>query len=296
MRDDTDFRAGVCGNPRENTGENTGENSGDDTGDGLRSGFLIGVISDTHGLLRPEVTEYLKGCDVILHGGDISGPEILDALSGTAPVYAVRGNNDKDWAEHIPCTLQTELFGLRIFMVHKKKEIPADLSGTDLVIYGHSHKYEEDCRGGVYYLNPGSCGPRRFTQPITMALVHVAAGGRAGGQAPLFFVEKIEIPHKPSGRREASENMDGQEKVLSYAGSPEKERQEKAQLEKDLQILAADARSLIEKVTADINRGRSTAAIAKKYGISMELTETISRMYLTHPGITADGIMSKMGL
>ena len=250
-----------------------------------RNQFLIGVISDTHGLLRPEAAKRLAGCDAILHAGDIGSPEILDALSRIAPVYAVRGNADKDWAEHIPYTLQKDLFGLRVFAVHKKKEIPADTGGADLVVYGHSHEYEEERRGGVCRLNPGSCGPRRFNQPITMALVHVTAGdgdeacGRAGcaagdnarGPALSFFVEKIEIPHSPSASRQAQEK-------------------------KDAQILAEDARSLIEKVTADIDRGRSTAAIAKKYGISMELTETISRMYLTHPGVTADGIMSKMGL
>ena|GEM_PF-22749 len=225
--------------------------------------FRIGVISDTHGLLRHEVTEYLSGCDVILHGGDINRQEILDELSRIAPVYAVRGNNDKDWAEHIPYTLCTEVCGVQVLMVHKKKEIPDNINGTDLVIYGHSHKYEEYILNGVHYLNPGSCGPRRFSQPITMALIHILSGGD-------LAVERIEIPHKSADSRD--------------------------RLEKDQQILASDARNLIEKVMADIDKGKGSAAISKKYEISMELTETISRMYLTHPGVNADGIMSKMGL
>ncbi len=227
--------------------------------------FRIGVLSDTHGLLRQEVLEHLAGCDAILHGGDINRQEILDELARIAPVHVVRGNNDKEWAEHIPYTLDTEVCGLRLFMVHKKREIPAaaDLTGTDLVVYGHSHKYEEDFRDGIRYLNPGSCGPRRFNQAITMALVHVAADGT-------FTIERIDIPHQQAGSAEQSA--------------------------RDRQVLDTDARALIEKVMADIDKGKGTAAIAKKYGISTELTETISRMYLTHPGVTADGIMTKMGL
>lgn len=103
----------------------------------------IGIISDTHGLLRSEVLRELQGCECILHGGDINRQSILDELEKIAPVYAVRGNNDKEWADRIPASIRTEICGIRVFMVHNKKELPADLSGTDLVIYGHSHKYEE---------------------------------------------------------------------------------------------------------------------------------------------------------
>ena len=116
----------------------------------------IGVLSDTHGLLRPEVLEHLKGCDAILHGGDINRQEILDALSQIAPLHVVRGNNDKDWAEHIPERLDFTLAGLRVCMAHKKKDLPADLGGYDLAVYGHSHRYEESRRGGTLLLNPGS--------------------------------------------------------------------------------------------------------------------------------------------
>ena len=122
----------------------------------------IGIISDTHGLLRPEVVKALTGCDAILHGGDINRQEILDQLNTIAPVYVVRGNNDKEWAEHLPLTLDFTLTDLRIFMTHKKKDLPEDLSMFDLVVYGHSHKYAETYIGKTLLLNPGSCGPRRF--------------------------------------------------------------------------------------------------------------------------------------
>ena len=136
----------------------------------------IGVISDTHGLLRPEVAEVLQSCEVIFHGGDVNRQSVLNELKRIAPVYVVRGNNDKEWAEHIPETLNLDIFGLKVFMVHNKKFIPEDLGEADLIIYGHSHKYEERRQENQYYLNPGSCGPKRFHQEITMAVLTVEDG------------------------------------------------------------------------------------------------------------------------
>ena len=135
----------------------------------------IAILSDTHGLLRPEVVEYLKTSDAILHAGDINRPEIVDQLRQYAPLYIVRGNNDKEWAEHIPHHLTVTLGGVSFYMVHNKKEVPADLPGIDAVVFGHSHKYFQDEQDGVLWLNPGSCGPRRFHQEI---------------------MEKITIPHE----------------------------------------------------------------------------------------------------
>ena len=148
----------------------------------------IGILSDTHGLLRPEVLNALNGCDVILHGGDINKQAILDQLSEIAPVRVVRGNNDKEWAEKIPQELDFLLGSIRIFITHKKKDLPADLSPYDLVVIGHSHKYSESRVGKTLVLNPGSCGPRRFDQPVTLAIV------RSDGNT--LAVEKIDIPHQ----------------------------------------------------------------------------------------------------
>ena len=147
----------------------------------------IGVVSDTHGLLRPEVEAVLDGCAVILHGGDIGGQDILDALGELAPVYLVRGNNDwGSWGESIPLIRELELGGLRICMAHMKRDLPGDLSPYDLVITGHTHKYAESRQGKTLLLNPGSCGPRRFGQPITFALLEVTEKGIA--------VQKADIP------------------------------------------------------------------------------------------------------
>ena len=131
----------------------------------------IAVISDTHGLLRPEVLEVLKSCGTILHAGDFDKTDILNRLKAVCPVLAVRGNGDREWAEELPEELETELFGFRIYMIHNRKDIRKDLSGIDIVVSGHSHKYEERREDGILYLNPGSCGPRRFRLPATMAVL-----------------------------------------------------------------------------------------------------------------------------
>ena len=133
----------------------------------------IGVLSDTHGLLRPEVLAALSGCDAIIHGGDINKPEILEQLEKIAPVYVVRGNNDKEWAEHLPITLTFQIEQCRFFLVHNKKQVPGDLTGIDAVIFGHSHKYFAQDLDGRLWLNPGSCGKRRFDQEITLAILTV---------------------------------------------------------------------------------------------------------------------------
>ena len=133
----------------------------------------VGIISDTHGLLRPEVLEELQSCDYILHGGDVNKPEILDTLRAIAPLYVVRGNNDKEWAEDLPKHLTITLGGVTFFMVHNKKDVPRDLGDAQVVVFGHSHKYFEQQQEGRLWLNPGSCGRRRFDQEITMAIMNI---------------------------------------------------------------------------------------------------------------------------
>lgn len=147
----------------------------------------IAILSDTHGMLRPEVIEKLHGCDLILHGGDINKQEVLDRLQEIAPIYVVRGNNDKEWAENIPETLRFQVEGLRFFMVHNKKQVPKNLSDIDVVVFGHSHKYFEQVIDRTLWLNPGSCGRRRFDQDITFARMTV--------DGVSYKIDKIIIPH-----------------------------------------------------------------------------------------------------
>ena len=146
----------------------------------------VGIISDTHGLLRPEVLEILKSCDCILHGGDINKPEILDALRSLASVYVVRGNNDKDWAEGLAKTLTFSIEGVKFFMVHNKRDVAWDLKDAQVVVFGHSHKYFEREIDGRLWLNPGSCGRSRFGGEVTMAVMTIENGK--------YIVEKIIIP------------------------------------------------------------------------------------------------------
>lgn len=139
----------------------------------------IGVISDTHGLLRPEALAALQGCRQIIHAGDIGSPEILEQLASIAPLHVVRGNNDldADWAGHLADRLQLDLCGWQVLLVHDIADVPAALDpGVKLVITGHSHKPSIEWRDERLYLNPGSAGRRRFKLPVTLALLEVNAG------------------------------------------------------------------------------------------------------------------------
>lgn len=214
----------------------------------------IGVLSDTHGLLRQQVVDHLSGCDAILHGGDINNQGILLTLQSIAPVYVVRGNNDKEWAEHIPPFLDFTLGTLRVYMTHRKRDLPADLTPYDLVVYGHSHRYEQQALGGTLLLNPGSCGPRRFNQAITLAMLAVENGR--------IDVTRIDIDHQNTPRPR----------------------------------IGADLKSQIETVMRETQRGRPAVEIAARRGWDISLVEQIARLYVTHPGVTADGILGKMGL
>lgn len=221
----------------------------------------IGILSDTHDLLRPEVIDALQGCSFILHGGDISSRKILDRLEEIAPVKAVRGNNDKEWAEYLPAFLDFELAGLRIYMTHRKKDLPADLSPYDLVIYGHSHQYasawlDQAGKHRTLLLNPGSCGPRRFIHPITMAVLRTDPDG--------WVVKQVNIPHTA---REKAPKIDG-----------------------------SDIHRQIEVIVKDTQKGLSVQSIAEKRGLDPALVEQVVRLYVTHPGVSTEGIMTKMGL
>ncbi len=138
----------------------------------------VGVISDTHGLLRPEAIAVLQGCDRILHAGDIGCAQILDQLAAIAPVDAVRGNNDLDvpWARELPDCLRLELNGWRVLLVHDIADVASNLdSRINLVITGHSHKPCIEWRAERLFLNPGSAGRRRFKLPVTLALLDLHA-------------------------------------------------------------------------------------------------------------------------
>ena len=217
------------------------------------------IISDTHNMLRPEVIEKLSDCDVILHAGDISKAEILEEIRKYAPVHVVRGNNDRgEWGMALPLTLEFELEGIRFFMTHKPLDVPSDIGmrGVDVVICGHTHRYDDREAQVIRFLNPVSCGPRRFTLPITMMEMTID-GGR-------YEITKVEIPRGPS--KSMVEHIPG------------------------------DMPMIVNRVVRDIKKKKTVPEIAERNGISPELAEKIVRLYLTHPGVDTEGIVKKMGI
>lgn len=221
----------------------------------------IALISDTHGLLRPEVVEKLKTCEIILHAGDIGKPEILRRLKEIAETYAVRGNVDEgrtgEFSEELPKELDVELWGFHIYVVHNKKHIRKELQGVDIVVFGHSHRLSV-LGGGIRYLNPGSCGPKRFRLPVTMMILILYPAGHR------IEVEKIECLSAESEKKET------------------------------VKIPGQDMYSLVREIMKEVDAGKNMAEIAKRNHIDEKLTEQVCRMYLTHPGVDVDGIMDRI--
>lgn len=152
--------------------------------------MLIGVISDTHGLLRPEACAALAGVDAILHAGDIGSAAVLDGLSALAPLHLIRGNNDTGaWALSIPETLSLSLGGHRLYLLHDLATLTLDprTEGLSVVVCGHSHRPSVVERDGVLHLNPGSAGPRRFRLPVSLALLRLSVG------APIARVLHLQV-------------------------------------------------------------------------------------------------------
>jgi uncharacterized protein len=137
----------------------------------------IGLISDTHNLVRPEALEALAGVEHIVHAGDICKRDVLDTLASLAPLTVVRGNNDvAEGVAALPEQVRVELGGVVFYVVHDIADLPGQLDGVDVVVTGHSHKPLIERRNGVLFVNPGSAGPRRFTLPISLALLDIDGG------------------------------------------------------------------------------------------------------------------------
>ncbi len=224
----------------------------------------IAILSDTHSLIRPGVEEILPTCEKILHAGDISDPETYSRLKAAGELVIVRGNNDREWALEIPYEKSFLLYNKKFYMTHRKSDVPADVD-ADVIIYGHSHRYDMHRDGNILWLNPGSCGPRRWDQAITMMVMTISDEGE-------IDIERIDFD--PSGQ------------IISAKPKDENLAGEKTKV----------TTKLVEKICHATDKGKTTAEIAKKYGISSELSETIVRMYLTHPGVTPEKIMAKLGL
>lgn len=152
--------------------------------------MIIGVISDTHGLLRPEAVELLRGSEHIIHAGDIGSPEIIPVLESIAPVTAIRGNVDTQaWAQRFPETEAVDLGGVSIYVIHDVNalDLSPKAAGFAVVISGHSHVPKQETKNGVLYFNPGSAGPRRFRLPVSVGRLEIGGGGVSGTIVPLLL-------------------------------------------------------------------------------------------------------------
>lgn len=171
------------------TGLPTGSVRDLEMSDEMKRIYRIGVLSDTHGLLRPEAVKALHGMDRILHAGDIGSPAVLDALLKIAPVTAIRGNVDREpWCQHLPETAVVEVDGAKLYLIHDLEKLDLDPGAASFsaIIYGHSHCAYQNMRKGVLYFNPGSAGPRRFHLPVTMGYLEIRNSQINGEIVPLL--------------------------------------------------------------------------------------------------------------
>jgi putative phosphoesterase len=223
------------------------------------SGFKhkIAVISDTHSLLRPEIKERLMECELILHAGDISSQKTIDEIMECGKTYFVRGNADKGhWAEEIPAVRELNIYGLAIYMIHNRKLIEEDVSEKDIVIYGHSHKYLQSEKDGVCFFNPGSCGPRRFHQEITMAILTVDESDGS------FSFEKVDV--SPILKSDS------------------------------VKLPEQDMAKLVRNIMKQMDAGKTVEEISKKNRVDIQIVNQILQIYTTHQGIDVQGILDRM--
>lgn len=253
----------------------------------------IAVLSDTHGLLRPGVLEIISDCDAVVHAGDINSQKIIDEMQTAAkpgtPFYIVRGNNDKEWAEKLPCHEEFVIDGIRFYMVHNKKDLPVDTGRSQIVVFGHSHRYLEEVRDGQLWLNPGSCGKRRFNQDITMAVIDTEEiHGKEKCSSPVFrdlkwheitlngekscAVARVDFSHSETEKQSVSDRKN----TMAVPG------EEEALLDSIIKIMKRmDKRQQVGKIAEDLK-------------LDAEFVEQICRIRVTHPGVTAHGILDKM--
>lgn len=147
----------------------------------------VAVISDTHDILKTQVTDVIKSCNAVIHAGDFAKESVLDELRSLCDVYVVRGNNDGSWAAYLKDAIRFEIGGVRFFLTHDKRHVDRHLDDTDVVIFGHSHKYFQQEIDGRLWLNPGACGRPRFGGELSMAVMEIREG------CGILSVEKIEV-------------------------------------------------------------------------------------------------------
>ncbi len=217
------------------------------------------VISDTHGLLRPEVKHMLGQCDAVIHAGDFHAQKIVDEIKASVesgvPLYLVRGNNDGEWAAHLPVRLEFILDGIKFCLVHDKKDLPQNLKDCQAAIFGHSHRYLEERKEGKLYLNPGSCGRQRFRLGLTLAVLYLRNGK--------ITVERVDLSCQ-----------NGKSSVVPSRRN--------------------DQAGTIKNIMKRMDKGQTIRKISKDLMMEEDFVEDICRIRVTHPGVTVNGILDKI--
>ena len=237
--------------------------------------YRIAVISDTHGTLRPEAIDLLRSADRILHCGDIADQGTLDRLRQLGEVTAVRGNCDGEWAAELPGELLLDLCGRKVYMIHDRKQMSALAEQADIVLFGHSHRYEEKEEDGKLWLNPGSGGPRRFGRPATMAVLEFES------ESERPTVRKAELSEEAARRTGVDRGSETKERVpgAEEAGS---------------EFTSGRLHGIVSQMVRDLERGKSVDYIVKRRGVSRALAEQICQIYFTHPGIDVQGVLDRI--
>ena len=225
------------------------------------------VLSDTHGLLRPRVREILESCDAVIHCGDYHTQKIVDeieeAKGADVPLFLIRGNNDGGWAASLPWRLEFVLGNVKFCAVHDRKDLPKDLGDCRVVLFGHSHRYLEEWRDNRLWLNPGSCGRRRFRLDVTMAVLHLEDGE--------ISVEKVRLLDERD-RGTICKNAEGGGRA-------------------DLPVNLSGA---IQNIMKRMDKGQQIDRISRELGLEQDFVEDVCRIRVTHPGVSAEGIMNKI--
>ena len=285
------------------------------------------VISDTHGLLRPEVERILQSCDVVIHAGDFDNQMVFHKLKIKQPLYAVRGNNDHDWAEQLPLIRRFKLGDYRFLLVHDQADIPEDVGDAQVIIFGHSHMYFKTQKNGRLWLNPGSCGYRRFTLPLSMAVLTLKEDECQ--LESLFFKEEdgqiavdkeneafclktcIENKRMEEAKRQVQAEKTKQAKCAEKTEKVEKtekaektgeteEQQESPGRKKRLRERIAersgqrDQLFVIAKIMRLMKRGEAIEWVAKNLRVEPVFVETVYRICVTHPQADAHQILDKL--
>lgn len=274
------------------------------------------VISDTHGLLRPEVEKILQSCDLVIHAGDFDNQMVFHKLKIRQPLYAVRGNNDFDWAEQLPQIRRFKLGNFRFLVVHDQADIPRDVGDAQVVIFGHSHMPFQKQQNGRLWLNPGSCGYRRFTLPLSMAVLTLQENEcqietfffkeegeemKIEKKTDCFFPERAEEEKRKTTTDFPDREAEKKSRFLKKTQAQEKtEKPENPGLKKRIRERISegsrqrDQLFIIAKIMRLMKRGEAVEWVAKNLRVEPVFVETVYRICVTHPQADAHQILDKL--